>query len=186
MANQIRKGRTPRSELTPLPEAEVLDSLPTQLARLYHGFVALVDRLRAEDADRLSNFRPGAGSVYFTLLTHEGCTAKELAERLRMPKATISGLLDNLERDGVVARVPCPEDGRAVRLSLTPFGRSLKKRLMQRHQRATRLLEAGLSQRDSHELRRLLRHVLGNLDDLRGADRVQAPAARVRPRRRAA
>jgi DNA-binding MarR family transcriptional regulator len=171
----------------PLAEAEMLDSLPTQLARLYHGFVALVDRLRAEDASRLPHFRPGAGTVYFTLLRHDGCTAKDLAELLKMPKATISGLLDSLERDGVLARMPCPEDGRATRLRLTPFGRSLEPRLAERHRRATALLEAGLPPREAARLRRLLRHVLGNLDGLRrDAALPQAGAARARSRRRAA
>ena len=165
MSNYFSKS--PRAALASLTEGEVLDSLPTQLARLYHGFVALVDQLREEGAGKLPNFRPGAGSVYFTLLQHEGCTAKELAELLKMPKATISGLLDGLERDGVIERKPCPEDGRAARLRLTRFGRSLEKGFRERHQRAISILEAGLTAAESADLNRMLRRVLGNLERIR-------------------
>ncbi|HYF36093.1 MAG TPA: MarR family transcriptional regulator [Prosthecobacter sp.] len=175
MSNQFTT--TKKARLVSLPEAEVLDSLPTQLARLYHGFVALVDRLREEGAGKLPNFRPGAGSVYFTLLKHEGCTAKELTELLKMPKATVSGLLDGLERDGVIERKPCPNDGRALRLRLTRFGRALEQGFGERHQRAISILEAGLNAHEAAELKRMLRQVLGNLDRIREQG-LQTPKAR--------
>jgi DNA-binding MarR family transcriptional regulator len=146
---------------------DVLESLPVHLARLYHGFVALVDRLRGEDAEELPHFRPGAGSVYFALLENEGCTATELAVRLGMPKPTITGLLDGLERDGMIERKPCAEDGRAMRLHLTRFGHTLQKGLRRRHEQAVQTLEEGLSRAEAAELRRLLSVVVGNLDRVR-------------------
>lgn len=146
---------------------EILESLPIHLARMYHGFVALVDRLRGEDAEELPHFRPGAGSVYFALLENEGCTATDLAVRLGMPKPTITGLLDGLERDGVIERKSCEEDGRAMRLHLTRFGHKLEKGLRRRHEQAVQTLEEGLSQAEAAELRRLLSVVVGNLDRVR-------------------
>lgn len=184
MSNQITPS--PKRHFASLPEAEVLDSLPTQFARLYHGFVTLVDRLRAESMGRLPNFRPGAGSVYFMLLKHEGCTAKELMDLLKMPKATISGLLDGLERDGVIERKPCPDDGRALRLRLTRFGRSLESGFCERHQRAITLLEDGLTRAEAAQLRRMLRRVLGNLDRIREQGLAAPKATRTASKRKAA
>lgn len=158
---------------------DVLESLPIHLARLYHGFVALVDRLRGEDAEELPHFRPGAGSVYFALLENEGCTATDLAMRLGMPKPTITGLLDGLERDGVIERKPCAEDGRAMRLHLTKFGHKLEKGLRRRHEQAVQTLEEGLSRAEAAELRRLLSVVVGNLDRVRSERAAKPKLVRV-------
>jgi DNA-binding MarR family transcriptional regulator len=171
MSNQLhppasgsRAAKRPTSEVS---TEDVLESLPIHLARMYHGFVALVDRLRGEDAEELPHFRPGAGSVYFALLENEGCTATDLALRLGMPKPTVTGLLDGLERDGVIERKPCAEDGRAMRLHLTKFGFKLEKGLRRRHEQAVQTLEEGLSRAEAAELRRLLSVVVGNLDRVR-------------------
>jgi DNA-binding MarR family transcriptional regulator len=172
---RITKAKRPRSAAG---ADDTLESLPISLARLYHGFVALVDRQRGEDAGELPHFRPGAGSVYFALLEEEGRTATELAARLAMPKPTITGLLDGLERDGVIERKPCAEDGRAMRLRLTKFGRSLERGLRHRHAQAVRTLEEGLCSAEAAELRRLLTVVAGNLDRVRAAGSKQ-------PRKRA-
>ncbi|HSI65061.1 MAG TPA: MarR family winged helix-turn-helix transcriptional regulator [Candidatus Saccharimonadia bacterium] len=183
MSNQFAKSTLAKPSRS-ITKEDTLESLPIYLARLYHGFVALVDRLRGEDADDLPHFRPGAGSVYFALLQQEDCTATELAARLRMPKPTITGLLDGLERDGVIERRPCAEDGRAMRLRLTTFGRRLEPGMHRRHELAVRTLEEWLSRAEAAELRRLLTVVAGNLDRVRGvgAKQPRESASRV-PRR---
>jgi DNA-binding MarR family transcriptional regulator len=142
---------------------EMLDSLPFLLARLYHGFVGVVAMLR-KGAKGLPSFRPGAGSVYFALCAADGCTVSELGQQLRMPKATLTGLLNGLERDGVIERVNCRQDGRAVRVRLTRFGRSLEKGLRQQHLEVVAVLEQGLKKTEISELRRLMHTLLANLD----------------------
>lgn len=185
MSNQLnpaakdRSAPTARSPKSGLHGGEdILESLPIHLARMYHGFVALVDRLRGEDADELPHFRPGAGSVYFALLENEGCTATDLAVKLGMPKPTITGLLDGLERDGVIERQPCPEDGRAMRLRLTKFGHKLEPGLRRRHEQSVQTLEEGLSRAEAGELRRLLTVVVGNLDRVRHTKAMHAKPVR--------
>src|SRR5438045_8886477 len=46
----------------------------------------------------------------------------ELALGLSTTPRNITGLVDNLERDGLVCRVPDPEDRRSVQAQLTPAG----------------------------------------------------------------
>ena len=48
----------------------------------------------------------------------------ELADDLTMTPRNVTGLVDHLERDGLVARVPDPEDRRSVRARLTDAGRA--------------------------------------------------------------
>jgi DNA-binding MarR family transcriptional regulator len=46
-----------------------------------------------------------------------------MADDLAMTPRNVTGLVDHLERDGLVERVPDTEDRRSVRARLTPAGR---------------------------------------------------------------
>ena len=65
------------------------------------------------------------GGVLIMLAVRGEATPRELARRLWVNPATITGIIDTLERDGLVERHRDPADRRQVRLSLTPRGRSL-------------------------------------------------------------
>jgi DNA-binding MarR family transcriptional regulator len=53
----------------------------------------------------------------------------ELADCTGVTRATVSGLLDGMERDGLVVRKADPADRRQVRVHLTPQGRELLNRI---------------------------------------------------------
>src|SRR6478672_9608164 len=50
---------------------------------------------------------------------------QQLADRLLVTKGNVVGLLNRMERDGLVTRQPHPEDGRAHLVSLTEQGATL-------------------------------------------------------------
>ena len=52
----------------------------------------------------------------------EGMSPSILADKLGVSRATITGLVDGLERDGLVSRQPNPEDRRAFHVQLTDKG----------------------------------------------------------------
>jgi DNA-binding MarR family transcriptional regulator len=52
-----------------------------------------------------------------------GVPLGELAEMMNVSPRNITGLIDNLERDGLVVRVPDPDDRRSVLAALTDQGR---------------------------------------------------------------
>jgi len=52
-----------------------------------------------------------------------------LASELCLDKSTASRVVDSLERKGYVKRLADPEDGRALRLEVTPKGRDLHHRI---------------------------------------------------------
>jgi DNA-binding MarR family transcriptional regulator len=56
-----------------------------------------------------------------------GVTATELAAILHLHKSTLSGILERLERRGLLRRAASREDARRVRLTLTPSGRRLNR-----------------------------------------------------------
>jgi DNA-binding MarR family transcriptional regulator len=52
-------------------------------------------------------------------------TQRELADHTGLEVIYVSKLARSLDREGRLSREPDPDDGRAVRLSLTPAGRSV-------------------------------------------------------------
>jgi DNA-binding MarR family transcriptional regulator len=63
-------------------------------------------------------------------LRHQGdCPLGALAEVMHVSARNVTGLVDHLERDGLVARVPDPEDRRSVRAHLTEQGQRLIERV---------------------------------------------------------
>ena len=70
--------------------------------------------------------RPSYGSVLVPLFAEGDLRLGEIAARARMSKQAITGLVARCEKDGLIARVRDPDDGRAFRISLTARGRDLR------------------------------------------------------------
>ena len=66
----------------------------------------------------------GRMGVLFRLFRCGDMPLGELADDLMMTPRNVTGLVDHLERDGLVARVPDSEDRRSVRARLTDAGRT--------------------------------------------------------------
>jgi DNA-binding MarR family transcriptional regulator len=64
--------------------------------------------------------RPSYGSLLVPLFEEGGLRLGELASRARLSKQTMTTMVRLLERDGLVTRVPDPDDRRATRVYLTP------------------------------------------------------------------
>ena len=67
--------------------------------------------------------RPSYGSILVPLFEEDGLRMGELARRSRLSKQTMTTMVRLLERDGLVKRVPDPDDGRATRIVLTAKAR---------------------------------------------------------------
>jgi DNA-binding MarR family transcriptional regulator len=62
------------------------------------------------------------GLVLGILRDHGSMTPSELGERLIVTRATVTGLLDSLERTGFVRRSANPADRRSLVVEITPAG----------------------------------------------------------------
>jgi DNA-binding MarR family transcriptional regulator len=76
-------------------------------------------RLRGEFDTTLPRFDLMAQLARFP----EGLFMGELSQRLMVSNGNITGITDNLERDGLVERILLPEDRRARKVRLTEKGR---------------------------------------------------------------
>lgn len=58
-----------------------------------------------------------------------GLRQYEIGDEVLLPKHNLSRLIDRLEREGLVERIPCPEDGRGNIVRITTLGSALLKRM---------------------------------------------------------
>lgn len=134
------------------------------LGRAYLNYQTVLQS--AIEAEGLENhFRPGQGSVLFSLFEEDGVLMSDLAARTSLAASSVTQIVSQMETAGLAKRTRDPEDGRAVRVHLTPLARRLEPRCQALNQRLRGLLEAGMSDAEVSELRRLLGIVVGNLHD---------------------
>lgn len=156
------------------PDDAFLNELPFQLAALALGFQSLIKR-QGKQMGLREDIHTGMGSIFFALCEQDDCIMRDLGDRLQIPKGTLSGLLARMEKMKLIERKPCAEDGRALRVQLTPKARRMEASLRKRHAWAIEVLQAGLTAAEVQELRRLLGRVLGNLreDEARHRTRLK-------------
>lgn len=93
----------------------------------------------------------------------QGLPAHALASRAGVSRATVTGLLDGLEREGLVERHADPDDRRALRVQLTARGKTLAGSLFDAHGRWIAGLFAGLDAAERRTLSSLLAKVARGL-----------------------
>jgi DNA-binding MarR family transcriptional regulator len=76
---------------------------------------------------RLLNDRLGIGWTAFTVLNHlqsqDGRTTREIAQASMVTPSTLTGVVDTLEKDGLIKRRRSDTDRRIIHLHLTDAGR---------------------------------------------------------------
>jgi DNA-binding MarR family transcriptional regulator len=97
---------------------------------------------------------------------HPALRLTDLSERLLIRPPSVTGVVDRLERAGLVARGDSPTDLRAKQVALTPRGRQLVERVLAVHGSQIEAVMAGLAPAEQAELHRLLGRLEEHLDEL--------------------
>jgi DNA-binding MarR family transcriptional regulator len=90
-------------------------------------------------------------------------TLGDLAEALDVSPRNVTGLVDHLERDGLVERFPDPDDRRATRVRLSKAGAAKLAELGAEKGRSTHDLVAGMTDEELAQLRHLLLKLVQNI-----------------------
>ena len=101
----------------------------------------------------------------------------ELASKCGVTRATMTGLLDGLERKRMVRREPEPSDRRTLRVRLTPGGIGALDGMTHDYYRRVALLMRDLNDDDKRQLSDMLFRVLANVGTIAAADAPPTPAA---------
>ncbi len=98
-------------------------------------------------------------SQYFVLgvLWHEeGITLSDLGDRVAVDASTLTGIVDRMEREGLVQRRPDPEDRRAIRVLLTDRAREIGPQVLTFADELDAELRAGVAEEDMETFERVL------------------------------
>jgi DNA-binding MarR family transcriptional regulator len=124
-------------------------------SRLARRGESLVNQALAQEGVRRQHF-----AVLASLADQGSASQAALGRRLWIDRSDLHGLLGELERDGLVARVRDPEDRRRNVVTLTPAGKTALKRLDKRIDAAQSALLEPLSAKERREVIRLLERVV--------------------------
>lgn len=141
--------------------------------------LALAGAIDRACAGRLAPHRLSEGKFVLLFLLHgqsAGLAPHELAGRAGVSRATVTGLLDGLERDDLIARSPHPDDRRKIVARLTDRGRVLAGSLFEEHARWIASLFAGMTPQERQVLDALVRRVRCNAGHSVGNDTGPGPA----------
>lgn len=93
------------------------------------------------------------------LWQEDGITQAELSAKSQIDRTTMGGLIDRLEKEGLVVRRSHPDDRRAYRICLTQKGKALEPELTPLAARAQQNLIAKLDQQEVETLKSLLEKI---------------------------
>ena len=109
-------------------------------------------RLRSEFTTTLPRF-----DLLAQLERHrDGLTMGDLSQRLMVTGGNVTGITDQLEKEGLVQRAPHPDDRRATTVRLTAAGRRQFRRMAATHEKWIVELFAAWSDAEKHSVHDLL------------------------------
>jgi len=135
--------------------------------RLCFELLSLADAIDQDCAVRLAPYGLSEGKFVVLLLLSDapdGLSPFELAERTGVTRATTTGLLGGLERDGYITRRGTRDDGRRINVRLTPKGKEVGKKLSTEHTAWIAGLFAGVTPAGRRGLRRAFHDVWAATD----------------------
>jgi DNA-binding MarR family transcriptional regulator len=143
-------------------EPESLDRLFAEICRLKHGRVHTL-------YEALGLYR-GQPRMLRVLWDQEGLTHTELSRQLQVQPATITKMLQRMEKAGFVVRRHDPDDQRVSRVYLTQAGRAVRDDVQQVWRRLEEEAFAGFTEKEAVLLRRFFLRIRDNLTSVSGVD----------------
>jgi len=125
-----------------------------------------------EDAFDVHFARYGLSSPKFKVLINlymtgdQGLSQSELSTKLQVSRANITGLVERLEKDGLVVRNNDPSDKRAVRVTLTNRAFTLMHTFVPIHNDFMHKVVSALDKHEKEVLISLMRKLNKGLDEL--------------------
>lgn len=113
----------------------------------------------------LEDLAGARGRVIFALWQEDNIPIKNLVEKTSLDKATLTGVLDRMERDGLVIRTHSKEDRRTVIISRTKKDELYKNSIFQVSEEMNNIFYKGFSQVEMTALDDYLKRVLSNLKE---------------------
>jgi DNA-binding MarR family transcriptional regulator len=99
---------------------------------------------------------PAQAAILFMLREKDGQSMSELSQVLSMDNSTVTGLVDRLQRSGLVTRRANPDDRRISLIRITPQGVEEIKKAKPVITRVNERIKSGLSEQEIHTFKCIL------------------------------
>lgn len=139
---------------------DIFDSLCILLAKTEQKHYIYTKKLLGETD---LNITPGQMTVLYTLYKGDGIPITELSKKVFLDNSTLTGLLDRLEKLGLVFRSATSEDRRCYHIYLTDKAKSLRNDIYQTMAQVERTMTTGCSEAEVAAFRKVLDHIFKTL-----------------------
>ena len=110
----------------------------------------------------LEDLAGARGRVIFALWNEDNIPIKNLVGKTSLDKATLTGIIDRLERDGYVKRIQSPDDKRVTLISRTGKDEIFKTKIPEVSDQQNAIFYKGFSTREIEEFENYLKRILEN------------------------
>lgn len=139
---------------------------PEDLGLLVNRLARAMRTLLAQELEEIG-LTPSQAALLLALPSEEGLTLSELAGAIDSDRATMSGLVERLERDGWIEVGPNPRDGRSRLVSASEKARRVLPRVRTAAAAVSARSLASLDARERRDVTRLLGRMLSALGEVR-------------------
>lgn len=135
------------------------------------GIYSLIGRINHKSAIygfellKEENIHPRQMPLLIHLNKCEGCTQKELADKMQIKPSTLNVMIGRMEKNGYIEKKQDEKDSRKSRIFFTEKGRMISKKCKGRFKMIQKNLENYFTQEEQAELKRLLNKFCDCLDE---------------------
>lgn len=108
-------------------------------------------------------FNPAQGRIMFVLWQKDRIPIRDLARQTALEKSTLTSMLDRLEQNGFLKRIPSPDDRRQILIELTEISKSLRSNYEQVSAEMNDLFYQSLSETEITQFEMVLERIYENL-----------------------
>lgn len=154
---------------------QIQGALPDEEVARLKSLVVLLQtaaNIKEEMRMRFASFGVSQSKYYILILLHEKSgefsTPSQIADFAGISRATVSGLLDGLEHDGLIERHADKEDRRMMRLNITEKGKRVLQEILPYDCKITLGLMSCLSNEEVCSLTSIIDKLNNRLSELKG------------------
>ena len=106
----------------------------------------------------------GQPKILGILRDHNGCIQREISDRCHIKPSTVTNILMNMERDGLIRRAANERDARVYNIYTTSKGQGMQERIKEIHQQVDERCFEGFSEIEREQTIEYLGRILENLE----------------------
>lgn len=110
----------------------------------------------------IDEFNGPQGRILYVLWEHENLSISDIAELTSLANTTLTGMLDRMESQGLLVRVPDPANRRKIMIQLTAKAKKLRPAYDAVSEQNNKIFYAGFSEAEILHFENTLRRILNN------------------------